>query len=353
MANLVELMSGILVGKITCEIDEVFQALWERMLQRVKIPLQKKDKPDDSETDFPLWETGFYDSKDDIRPYSLTNGFKAIDVPLLLIFDEFDRVEDEETKQLFSDAIKSISDNCPNVTIMLVGVADNIEELIEAHPSTERCITQVPLPLMEREELAEIINNGFSLLEINLEPQIKPFIITLSQGFPYYAHSLSKNLAICSIISAQHRDIPPSEVQATMDHLFLAVDDTVSDTYETVKRNYRNAIITSSSRKPNMYKYILLAAALQKGDEEFHLFRAVDLAQQLSQLFDKTIISQMYSRQLSTLCEEKRGSILKRHGAKNSYRYSFRDPMTRSFVLMKALQERVPKLKELILSYEN
>lgn len=101
LANLVEMGMGVLSGKITCETDDYFQLLWERMLQKLKIPLQQSDVPYQEDVELPLLESGFYDTNEKIRPSSLVNGFEGIKIPLILIFDEFDRVNDEETKRLF------------------------------------------------------------------------------------------------------------------------------------------------------------------------------------------------------------------------------------------------------------
>src|SRR6059036_1737338 len=43
--------------------------------------------------------------------------------PILLVLDEFDRLEDARTKMLFADTIKSLSDHLVLVTIIVVGVA--------------------------------------------------------------------------------------------------------------------------------------------------------------------------------------------------------------------------------------
>lgn len=233
---------------------------------------------------------------------------------------------------------------------MLVGVADNVSELIEAHPSTQRCITQVLLPLMKPSELAEIIDSGFNRLGFSLEDEVKSSIINLSQGFPYYTHSLCKHLSINSIMVAQHHKSSVDEIHIDPDLLVLAVNDAVSDTFETVKNAYRDAV--ASAKPENKFKPVLLAAAMTDGDE-YHMFRQVDLVEPLTLIEGKAVKPQHYAYHLSKLCEEDRGCVLRKTGTKNNYKYSFRDPMVRSFVLMKAYQDRHPSLKEFILGYES
>jgi len=51
-----------------------------------------------------------------------------------------------------------MSDNNSNSTIVLVGIADSIENLIGNHESLERCLKQVKMPKMKNDECEEIIN---------------------------------------------------------------------------------------------------------------------------------------------------------------------------------------------------
>ena len=50
---------------------------------------------------------------------------------LTIIFDEFDNISTKKARASFADLIKSMSDNNINSTIILVGIADSIESLIE------------------------------------------------------------------------------------------------------------------------------------------------------------------------------------------------------------------------------
>ena len=66
----------------------------------------------------------------------------------VVIIDEFDRVQDRTVRALFADTIKSLSDQGVPATVILVGVADSVDQLIDEHPSVERSVAQIHMPAM-------------------------------------------------------------------------------------------------------------------------------------------------------------------------------------------------------------
>ena len=59
---------------------------------------------------------------------------------LILIVDEFDRIQDPDIDTLFADTIKTLSDFNLDTTLILVGVADDVDDLITEHESINRCL---------------------------------------------------------------------------------------------------------------------------------------------------------------------------------------------------------------------
>ena len=82
-----------------------------------------------------------------------------------------------KTKSNFADLIKAFSDNNINTTIVIVGIADDISDLIGSHPSLERCLKQIKMPRMSDKESEEIILKGLSKLELTISDNIKNKII--------------------------------------------------------------------------------------------------------------------------------------------------------------------------------
>jgi len=64
----------------------------------------------------------------------------SADKLMIVIIDEFDRLQEASLRALFADTIKTLSDHAIPVTLVLVGVADTVDALIKEHHSIERAL---------------------------------------------------------------------------------------------------------------------------------------------------------------------------------------------------------------------
>ena len=78
--------------------------------------------------------------------------------PSIVIIDELDRITDAGTKAKLADTIKTLSDNSTKTTLVLVGVADSIDDLILEHRSIDRALVQIQMQRMSKLELMEIVD---------------------------------------------------------------------------------------------------------------------------------------------------------------------------------------------------
>ena len=62
----------------------------------------------------------------------------------IIIVDEYSEVRDEDAKALTANLIKEFYDFTITTTVILVGVAENISELVNDHASIDRALIQVP-----------------------------------------------------------------------------------------------------------------------------------------------------------------------------------------------------------------
>ena len=263
---------------------------------------------------------------DDIRRV-LTQLAKGI--ILIPIFDEFDRIEDAKTCLLMADAIKSLSDYSVDATILIIGVADSVDELIKGHQSIERALIQIPMPRMSNDEISEIIDKGLNELKMNIEDGEKRAVVTLSQGLPYVAHLLSLH----STQSAIGRKVKLIQ----QDDLQNGISVALSDWQQSIKAAYYNA--TQSQQPGNKYREVVLACALATTNE-FKYFSAADVRDSL-----RAIISDQsrgvpnptrYLKQLSGL---DRGELLHRTGRGIGLQYRFSSPLMRPYIVMRGIQE--------------
>lgn len=110
---------------------------------------------------------------------------------LLLIVDEFDRVTEEATRTRLADTIKLASDTGAALSFMVVGVSDSLEQLLGRHPSIQRSVAGVPLPLLGAAEVEEIVARGARRAGLDMPPEVRSGIAGLARGVPYMAQLLA------------------------------------------------------------------------------------------------------------------------------------------------------------------
>ena len=74
--------------------------------------------------------------------------------------------------------------------MLLIGVADDVRELFGKHPSLQRTLVTVPMPLMSRREIEGLIAAGEARADLSSSPRCANAIIDFAQGLPYHAQLL-------------------------------------------------------------------------------------------------------------------------------------------------------------------
>ncbi len=244
---------------------------------------------------------------------------------VILLIDEFDRVTDPQTRRKFADTIKSLSDWAVNATIVLVGVADTVGELIAEHESISRALVQIHMPRMAHSELGEIIDRALAALGMTIDPDRRETIITLSRGLPTYTHRLGL-YAAASAIEHRRYDIQLTDVGR-------GIRETIEKMHAHISTLYQKA--TWSTRQTN-YERVLLACALAPVDE-FGYFAPADVRTPLSNLMGRSYDIPNYIANLNQLATDQRGSVLQKTGEARSFRYRFRDPMLEPYVILRGV----------------
>src|SRR3546814_26182 len=79
---------------------------------------------------------------------------------LLIILDEYDRVEDSGFRRQTAELIKNLSDRMAAVHVLIAGVAEDLDGLIDYIPSIRRNIAAIEVPAMTTPEVEEILRIG-------------------------------------------------------------------------------------------------------------------------------------------------------------------------------------------------
>jgi Cdc6-like AAA superfamily ATPase len=299
--------SKAIAKRINCDGVTSFQNLWKKVFEEIGV------------TSAVSRDMG----PDDIRR-SLAQ-LSGVSRPIIVL-DEFDRIAPGKTPGLIADTIKSLSDHSVNTTIILVGVADSVAELLRGHASIGRALVEIPMPRMSDEEIEEILDKRATRLGMKMKAEVRKRIVGYSQGLPHYTHLIGLN-AFQEAASNKTKDV--SSV-----HLKKSIDKCIAKAQQAIKDAYHQA--TSSPRPDNLFKEVLLACSLATTDE-LGFFAASDVVAPMSNIMGHHYAIPSFARHLKEFCSEERGKILDRRGEKRKFRYRFRDALMRPYVTLQAV----------------
>lgn len=329
--------SASLAVRISCSADDDFASVWNKFIPRMQaeldpLPLEVRNAVE------PLVERAKDILELDSEVVSPDTIARAISVvcsrmPLLIVLDEFDRIEDWESTELFVDLIKVLSDDLVPCTLLIVGVADHIDGLISGHRSVERSLKQIAMPRMSAPEIREIVIGGFDTLKqrvglaLTLDDDAVDHLVRLSQGFPHYAHLLAGSIGEVAILTG-HRHV-------TSAFLSTALSQAMENSQQSIIVAYDEAV--SSSKKNARFGRTLLACTLADVDE-LGFFAPADVAKQLSLITGARKSAADFTYHLKRFSDAP-SYILETRGEGRSTRYRFSNPLMRPFVLMKAFKD--------------
>lgn len=140
---------------------------------------------------------------------------------VLIILDEFDRVDSGTFRREVAELIKNLSDRLGRVQLVLAGVAADLTELVEHIPSIRRNIFALRVPKMSDTEVLEIIANGERETELKFDPDASASVVTVARGSPYLASLLCHHASHSAVDEGRTTVLPNDVARAVA----LAVDE--------------------------------------------------------------------------------------------------------------------------------
>jgi AAA ATPase-like protein len=322
-----------LVPRINCDATDNYSSLWRKQFQDIIVTETRAGigfNADQIEINRSVVE-GLPET---ITPDDVRRTLEQLAKGLILVpvFDEFDRIRDGHVCTLMADTIKTLSDYAVPATVVIIGVADSVDELIGEHQSIERALIQVPMPRMSRAETEQIVRNGLARLQMTIDQDALNQVAQLSQGLPYITHLLALNSAKTAMGNKQRR-ISNNDVD-------LGIKAAVDQWQQSIKSAYYHA--TKSQQPGHIYKEVLLACALAETDD-LGYFAAADVRGPLRLITGKQYDIPNFARHLKELSEPGRGDMLQRTGEKRRLRYRFNGPMMRPYVVMRGFADQLLK----------
>lgn len=315
-------VKSFVVARVQAGPHDNFSSLWIRALEELRASGISAGKPQYVEFDT-NYET--------ITPSHVRRELQkcgANSLPIIII-DEYNEIIDDNARILTANLIKEFYDFSVTSTVIIVGVAENISDLIKDHASIDRALVQIQLHRMPNSELREIIIKRCARTVISFNSDAIWTIVILSRGLPYFTQTLSKHAAL-QAISERRLVVSNSDVEASMEQFVEDVEKKFKDAYRTATR----------SNQDNFFKQSLLACALAKTDDE-GFFTANDVVEPYSAIMnDKKRIAH-FEKHLRRFSSEEGGNVLIKRGGDRQYTFRFSDPMMQPYVIIRGIQSKM------------
>jgi len=318
--------SGILAVRVNCDGNDTYATLWQKVLDEMLIRAAESPSEESEWLNAAVQECGALFATHDLSPSTIRLGLRkfAQRTPVALFFDEFNEIADSTAIGLLANTIKALSDHIEPITLCPVGVADDLDALLEGHLSAVRAIVQIKMPRMTRDELEDIGTRGLKRLEMTIAEDALPLVRVIPRGLPQYAHLLAQEGARQALLGDRD-DITRSDVMGGLEVGLSKLD-------RSLRRAYEQA--TYSPRKTRLKEVLLACAVAKLGD--MGDFSPSDVRAPYSRIIKEEVDIDRFNPQLTTLATTR--DILVREGEERRWRYRFRDPLMEPYVLLHGLQ---------------
>jgi hypothetical protein len=160
----------------------------------------------------------------------------------VFILDEFDLLTDRTTHQLFGAWVKLLADDRVGMKIIFCGVAEDLDEIFQAHQSTFRIFHPLKLETLKVQPCLDIIGDAEAALGVEIEHNSKMRIVQISDGFPYFVHLITEKL-----LWQWHNDAgkdlkrtAPRHYEAALMDACASAEPELRLSYDSVVRKYRS-----------------------------------------------------------------------------------------------------------------
>jgi len=317
----------VIAPRVNCDSGDSFKSIWHKIFDKIALTHAHQppgfDRPQETSVISPADLLGDDKATPDSVRRVLT--IMSTNAATIVIVDEFDRLK-QQPRHAFADLIKNLSDHAVPATVVVVGVADSVGELIREHQSIARALVQIQMPRMGPDEIEQIIDKGTIALGMTIDVHARERITRLAKGLPHYAHLIGLHAARAALDNRS--------LGITLDAINAAIGRAIQDAQHSIHAAYHAA--TRSPRKDNLFSDVLLACALAEVDE-LGFFAAPDVRRPMREITGKNYDIPSYAKHLKEFSNEKRGYILQKVGQERRYRYRFCDPLMQPFVIMQGM----------------
>jgi hypothetical protein len=226
---------GLIIVRYQCEASTTFDSFMRGLLRRLPESLLvspvRPERLEGCEAALPA---------SPLRPDDVVTLLPRLRLnSLICVVDELDRIVDPETRTMLADTIKQLSDRSVPLLFLLIGVSDNLEQLLGQHPSIQRALVALPLPLLSDEEISDIVEKGAKDAGLTFPGELVAAIVAISRGMPYLAHVLG--LRVAQAAARRNTNIvKPVDFVSALERLVRQAPSEVLRNYDDITANGRD-----------------------------------------------------------------------------------------------------------------
>lgn len=242
------------------------------------------------------------------------------------VLEDFHKVKTEHRRfvsqkmKLFKDT----ADEYPDVKIIAIGAVGSAREVIENDKEMNTRVEEIYVPLMNRNQLLEVIIKGEELLRIVIPAAVKNRIIDLSNGLGAVCHQLCLNMCMQNNI-IQTQETPHIFSKEDLDR---AVTKYINGQSETFKGAFENGIkIERAGGKYENGKIILKVLSSETTESLTHAEILIKIHE-----VDPTYPASNLTIYLKRLATAEKDEILRFD--EKSGKYSFSNPFVKVYARM-------------------
>jgi hypothetical protein len=181
---------GAIVARFACEADTGFDDMIRGLMRDVPALLLAEPNADHAEGCEQVLPGR------EIRAADMAHILDRLTCRLLVfVIDEFDRVTDRQSRTRLADTIKLLSDRGIRIHFMIVGVSATLEQIMGEHPSIQRNIMSIHLPLLTDDEIELMLVRGGQQADLLFTDEAKGLVCFVARGMPYMAQLLGLRIA--------------------------------------------------------------------------------------------------------------------------------------------------------------
>lgn len=234
----------------SCGADTRFDTIFRSILSRIPLIYHKDTPPNSSAAEKgSTFESLLGQGPVTAREASdLLTGVTG--TRLLIILDEYDRVEDANFRRQTAELIKNLSDRMAAVHVIIAGVAEDLDGLIDYIPSIRRNIAAIEVPAMTTAEVEEILRIGSETSGLSFQAGSAERIAIYAGGSPYVARLIC--LYAASIANSER------QTNIELSHINRGADRVVQEWHERMPSAIKRRL--EHPRSPAQDDLLLAAA---------------------------------------------------------------------------------------------